>query len=853
MRTVLGVSVSLLLTGAVLGVAGEAAPAPAFAKRPTATKAGDKVKIDFAVDRETDVAVFIENGGGKIVRHLVAGVLGKNPPAPLKPGLAHSVEWDGLADYGRPAGAGPFKVRVALGMGAKYDKVLLSDAHTFTDIKALSVRRDGTLFVAHRGGHILPSYTIRAFNRDGSYQRVVMPFPSNLTPEQAKGFGAFDLNGRPAPMANYSELDSLHRGGIISSVANMGMTPDGVLLWMVSPRYPPGYLIGVDTNSGGAVWNFKELPGQPLNMSCVESASDGKSVLVGGLGRREGSVVYPALYRFQLPDGAKAETFFGDPAKAGNDETHLGAAGAAGLALDGKGHVLISDPANGRVVVVGEKDGKFAGSFPINGPGCIAVDPAGGAVYVLAGGAGAKSVVKLRGWKEPKELARILMSKPVEGGDKIVMALDAAAKPSIVWVGTGPGQLLRIEDGGDKFGEPRDLSNANMGAASFLNVRVDRFRPDPEIYTRCGGHYPRTWWWRFNEGSGKAEQVRVPDEVGGGAGINLMPAPDGNLYGLRWPIYFLKYDRSGKPSAWEQPDHRPLAKGEAFSGKWKDYQSYVPVPMGDTPETMGIRGSDGHIFVLEGPKPGNRGEPKMLHEYLPTGKRVTTDPILKAFGDSVVGPRFDAAGNIYIADIIAPKDWYYPPEFDKALPAKIKLDRRCAHDDFRYCPASMYGSIIKFSPKGGAIDCGPAAAEPKLDPSLKTVEYSVGGPKPVNVTGAEWVYPGISHLGVSACTCEKVSFDVDEFGRVWFPDLNLFQVRVIDTNGNALTKFGGYGNAESMGPDSKDKSLAQPEIAFAWLVGVAATDKYVYAGDSLNRRLLRAKIVYAAEETCEVR
>ena len=33
---------------------------------------------------------------------------------------------------------------------------------------------------------------------------------------------------------------------------------------------------------------------------------------------------------------------------------------------------------------------------------------------------------------------------------------------------------------------------------------------------------------------------------------------------------------------------------------------------------------------------------------------------------------------------------------------------------------------------------------------------------------------------------------------------------------------------------------------------MGATDKYVYMGDSLNRRLLRAKLVYAAEATCSI-
>jgi hypothetical protein len=53
------------------------------------------VKIEFAADRETDVAVYVEDAASKVVRHLAAGMLGKNPPAPLKAGaLEQSLEWD---------------------------------------------------------------------------------------------------------------------------------------------------------------------------------------------------------------------------------------------------------------------------------------------------------------------------------------------------------------------------------------------------------------------------------------------------------------------------------------------------------------------------------------------------------------------------------------------------------------------------------------------------------------------------------------------------------------------------------------------------------------------------------------
>ena len=109
----LAFSLSALLVALLVGsfaLAGEAAVK--FTKKPTAKKAGDKVKIEFAVDRSTDVTVTVLNAKGEAVRRLAAGVLGgkKPPPAPLKTGLSQSLEWDGKDDYGKKVTGGPFSV-----------------------------------------------------------------------------------------------------------------------------------------------------------------------------------------------------------------------------------------------------------------------------------------------------------------------------------------------------------------------------------------------------------------------------------------------------------------------------------------------------------------------------------------------------------------------------------------------------------------------------------------------------------------------------------------------------------------------------------------------------------------------
>jgi len=334
-----------------------------------------------------------------------------------------------------------------------------------------------------------------------------------------------------------------------------------------------------------------------------------------------------------------------------------------------------------------------------------------------------------------------------------------------------------------------------------------------------------------------------------------------------------KLSRDGKHLGFSEggyPDIALAKYGKMQKPKKRKGGMWVPVSMTEAKHTLGVR-QDGKVFVLHSPGSGGR-PPKALHMYSPTGKKLTTDPIIWKVSDGCVGPKFDAAGNIYVAEIVNTGERPYPEEFEKIF-GKVKMSKdrpRGVKDEI----ANMYGSIVKFSPKGGMFHLGgpdPFKGKPKLN-GLKTIDaaaYYSYMQRPTKITGARWLAFGYSHVEIRGCICETTRFDVDEFGRVFYPDLCLYQVRVVDTNGNPVLKFGGYGNAESMGPDSPvidketgqlrppkkgEKSpFAEPEIAFAWLVGVIATDKYVYTGDSINRRMLRLKYVYAADETCAVK
>jgi len=55
--------------------------------------------------------------------------------------------------------------------------------------------------------------------------------------------------------------------------------------------------------------------------------------------------------------------------------------------------------------------------------------------------------------------------------------------------------------------------------------------------------------------------------------------------------------------------------------------------------------------------------------------------------------------------------------------------------------------------------------------------------------------------------------------------------------------------------DPKDlvSPFATPDIAFGWVVGLAVTDRFAYIDDVIAKRILRVKLGYAAEASCELK
>jgi hypothetical protein len=185
----------------------------------------------------------------------------------------------------------------------------------------------------------------------------------------------------------------------------------------------------------------------------------------------------------------------------------------------------------------------------------------------------------------------------------------------------------------------------------------------------------------------------------------------------------------------------------------------------------------------------------------------------------------------------------------------------------------MYGSIVKFPPTGGVIwhdkklpksALGEPPAELLARPRIPFKRHYAYSPHLTGeIQGALWTRfgyaPYSSHMSgnTSHCMCEGSGFDVDPFGRVFFPNLGQFRVEVVDTNNNPITTFGSYGNEDSdptpvpAGEAATTRGRVKaPDIPLAWPTYVAVSDRHAYVADTVNRRVVRVKLTYAAEATC---
>ena len=846
----------------------------AFSSKPAVGRPGDKFTISFAVDRATDVEVAILDAKSKVVRHLAAGVLGAKeaPPAPLKAGLAQSLEWDGRDDYGEAAKGGPFKVRVRAGMGARLEKVVGGDPyaffsrdtnhgnHAFWYMGGLEFKPDGTVYVAGSQNQ-LGTHTIRHYDADGNYLNTVFPPPAGKPVEKMKGWGLnFNADGSYTP--KYGRLDSPF----------MSTTP------LCTERVRPIRLIASGDNdkltvmgqdcelaivntdgtiaepNGGCIVTKPDWPSGKTGQSrffgplftCL--APDGKHFYLSGtfvakndntggtmkVAEKDGFWKDGQVWKIDVAT-REARLFFSlDKVIAPRAERAKSPIGGAfsyselhGVAADDKGHVFVCDRLNKRVIVL-DREAKILREIPVLYPDDIVLGPEEGVLYVttrfgeehIAGGE--LKLLKFADWRRDTEPAialklidnRICYHKLNRSHLLVARGKDG---PNI-WVVYKDLPVRIYRDRGNAFELVKDFYEAGtQRCLSLYHMRADPTTENVYVSDGYQGIFRLTDWSKP-----ELELCRLAKDWPLDVSSFAIDPRNRYLYGRI---------RGNNPGMDKRGDQK-----EGIGRYRLDGEFQAPAPLSAHSnhvltepviwnwvisygcEDFGMDVAPNGQFAALGGLDRGKGwdfAARLLffkgdYEHVPWSATELT-----AFGPprTAGGVRFDLQGNLYAGCYDGkPND----------IPKGFADDRLFANNMLR---------IHKYAPTGSLAQGDLFPTQPRGPAKVYDVHFGAFGDGKFR---------------------RSARFGVDGYGRIYYPTSLSQTVSVIDNQGNPVLSFGTYGNRDSTGGLPGDL-VPTKGIPMAYPNSVDATDDYIYVADLVNARLLRLAKTFAAEEAVDAK
>ena len=847
---------AMAVTAGAMGRKPEREPErPGFVGALSVSLKNGQAAISFETDRWCDATVAIEDTEGRRIRHLAAGMLGDNAPPPLQQKSRRQLlVWDGKDDSGQLVDMSGCRVTVTLGLRHRFDRAMGHSHYTIGEVKALTVDAQGDLLVLE--GYSVPS--LKRFSRKGEYRRTLLPHDPGLPAKQRAGVRTWTrLDGKEVPyLVNMRDpYDALSATGLYGLMRSGPMAVVNGRILLAGPGGNRVVVLGAD----GSI---------PSSMRGPRVVGESDGGVFGMVANAEGTALYASgksgVYRLALNEkDATPERFVATGAELGKPR---------GLALDAQNRLIVCDSQKGRIARF-DAQGALADTLAVPRPLQTAVSRRNGALYVLAMQKNHfPQLIKFAGFREERVWTLDLPRVP--GNTPPIFALDDSADPVVLWIGQ-PQQmdwceqvLVRVEDLGDRPGEPRELSDkATVGMMSPVHLAADRARD--EVYARewrLGGHRGQ-WFARFDgEGNRSNSGIRA-NEVAVGY--------DGRIYarsfhGGEAGTWIARFDRDGTEIPFANaknheaaPDHPGLwILGSLHGATAIGMRGFDVAPNGDLyiMRYFSARGGKGP-WVRRGfqfpdfPEEHVSYTTPLVDVYGPEGALKTPNLIGYFVGRSAFGARVARDGSVYVADHLKPPGVYYHPEAAPHMPAVEAPDdprRRMWHPDSIpgtrgwNWPLFNTGTIFKFPPQGGRI--APTNAD---DPQAMFSGTDVRRERRyARVEGALWSHTGLSPAPAdvkggresATCVCTNSRFDLDPFGRVYVPDVYRFSVDVLDANGNALTRFGEYGNADTQGPG----------IHLNWGAFVACTPDAVYVADNLNRRIVRVVAEHAATASAAV-
>lgn len=819
--------------------------APSFTVQPSLSKDGPGAwHVDFTVSESTDVAVTIlKNGGNFPVRHLAAGMLGANAPAPLTAGsLAQRISWDGTDDQGNPvADTVSLAVRVQAGMSVRLVNMVGDNPDIFSiTISGLAADESNRLYIAGPSNKLRRNsgqacVALRAYDSAGRYIRTLYPYSAELPKDSVRAHGLIEaadgsfapkIKSVEIPVFSSSLLPGIGIGLVASPVPGTlmafkngamqtirtsgGLDPVAPIMSFKPAAY--GYCLGTDFVSVAAnprylyfSGRFRGLPQSGWQQMGAQDTGFWRDGTVYKVDRETGDVT----------QWLRMETI---PATPALRDTFIGRDVAYsifhGTASDDSGHVYVCDRHMKRVGVY-DTLANLVGSIPRLFPDNVLRDARTGALYVTTRwrnvfnpspsvyNEGAVWLYKYDTWRgTPAPVCSVRITNVLNRyGDRTHLAVTRVNGKPVVWAAYGPIGVMGFTDEGAGFVPFKTFPN--IASYGFGHLDIDR-QKETAFFTNNAGDFFKISDWNNPAVTACSTSDRKPLLA-----VDMVVSPDRYLYAKTaratneyWgPFrrFTLDYYHGSAPFANTGKDtciRSVLSRYDALTGE-KGF-------------AVSRQGKVGAIYFR-----GTGRSQYYAMEYNATGGQDSTAAveILGAATPQVGGIRYDRDGNVYVGFRT-----YAPDRFLELPYASDKMYTYCVGSVVKY-PAGRYG----FQP----VYTSGVAATP----------------------GALKVYPAdLSPLpgGLGDCACRTPRFDVDPFGRLFIPSSVTQKVTVLDNNGNRILRFGQYGNRDSRG-GLPGGLIATPSIPLAWPTDVAASDEHVFVTDIVNCRIVRLKMEYALD------
>lgn len=871
---VMTVKVSLLISLLIFSLT---PGAPTFTSAPAITdNPSGGYWVEFGISENTDVEVSIVDTVSKtVVRHITAGLLGSNAPAPLaKDALTQKLAWDGTDDFGNAIpDMTRLRARVRAGLGVSINAYLGENNYAFyRKLRGIALGNDGKLHVfgsfpwlAHHGTACM---ALRRYNPLGVYDKTLWPVPAGLDRSTLGPLQVYPLpDNKYMLTTEASEVPQF--GGTPLTYENSFLASRLVNGKVMVLEYPTLHYMLI--NADGSAEPENQLVKSPALTASglskitgpmyVTPSPDGSYYLLSGVYQADSNLslraYFPSMtgfwregqvFKVDAATGAAAQfinipvdSLDKDMAARRADVGPLGStflgymAALMGTCFDDSGRIYVCDRQRDEVGIYSESGAKL-GALPIADPDQVAVNTKTGAVYVLtrrfsytfsnqyppSGGGGVMKLYKFDNWQA--------------GGSSLLSLAKGKAVSKVLDITKVAGQTYgRLNMVMDNSGAKSVLWLNGTGNSNFCrdsaitNVRGYRDDGDSLAVIRDFLTLNRNAVQGFDRMvvDRKTEQVYVQDSWYGVYKIEdwqnpvfvrcstsagkTLNAADLTLSPDGF-LYVREKGYPGGPLVRYTQDHLHAPANFGSSGSNQVAPS-IKHGFGGGTQDRGIAVSkDGDIYVYNGSY-----SKAVLQQYDTTGTLVK-DTVVNFLGGSKAcqsgGVKVDLAGNLYLSALFQSPTHSIPTAYSAYWPW-----------------VRSTGSVIKFDPAAGGQFTNTSQSMPTsrgVTGALKVYDIPVS-PFGGNDQSA-YMVPGSGFK----CVCRTPRFDVDPYGRIYGTHTVAGQVSVADNAGNVLLSFGEYGNVDSRGPD----------VAMIWPTGIAATDKFLYVNDLVNGRLLRLNMAY---------